>query len=80
MLFFQQKNVSFVFLSLALDLCRPFSRWVSLAYRFFSVFLLLYIPNFLDMTINLSLILLEKADTETISSFFRFPVSSLLTL
>ena len=26
MLLFQQKNVSFVFLSLALDLCRPFSR------------------------------------------------------
>ena len=35
------------FLSLALDLCRPFSRWVSLAWRFFpffSVFLLLCIP------------------------------------
>ena len=33
------------FLSLALDLCRPLSRWVSLACRFFSIFLLLYIPN-----------------------------------
>ena len=33
------------FLSLALDLCRPFSRWVSLACRFFSVFFMLYIPN-----------------------------------
>ena len=31
MLFFQQKKVSFVFFSLALDLCRPFSRWASLA-------------------------------------------------
>ena len=31
MLFLQQKNVSFVFFSLALDLCRPFSRWASLA-------------------------------------------------
>ena len=31
MLFFQQKNVSFVFFPLALDLCRPFSRWASLA-------------------------------------------------
>ena len=41
------KNVSF-FLSLALDLCRPFSRWVLLACRLlslFSVFLLLYDPN-----------------------------------
>ena len=26
-----KKNVSFVFFSLALDLCRPFSRWASLA-------------------------------------------------
>ena len=37
------KKKSPLFLSLALDLCRPFSRWVSLACRFFSVFLLLYI-------------------------------------
>ena len=55
------KNVSFVFLYLALDLCRPFSRRVSLACRllslFFSVFALLYVPNFVDMTINLRLIL-----------------------
>ena len=50
------KKCLLCFLSLALDLCRPFSRWVSLAYRFFSVFLLLYSPNFLDMTINPSLI------------------------
>ena len=37
-----------LFLSLALNPCRPFSRWVSLACRplsLFSVFLLLYIPN-----------------------------------
>ena len=33
MFFFQQKNVSFVFLPLVLDLCRPFSRWVLLACR-----------------------------------------------
>ena len=42
------KKFLLCFLSLALDLCRPFSRWVSLACRFFSffsVFLLLYIPN-----------------------------------
>ena len=74
------KKCLLCFLSLALDLCRPFSRWVSLAHRFFSVFLLFYIPNFLDMTINLSLILLENADTETIFAFFPFPVSSLLSL
>ena len=43
---FPTKNVSFV---LALDLCRPFSRWASLVaayFLFFSVFLLLYILNF----------------------------------
>ena len=43
------KSVSFVsLLFLALDLCRPFSRWASLTCRLlsiFSVFLLLYIPN-----------------------------------
>ena len=43
-------NISFAILfSLALDLCSPFSRWTSLAFRllslFFSVFLSLYIPN-----------------------------------
>ena len=35
-----KKNVSFVFLTLAIDLCRPFSRLVSLACRF-SLFLCL---------------------------------------
>ena len=54
------KKCLLCFLSLALDLCRPFFRWVSLVYRFFSVFLLLYSPNFLDMTINPSLILFRK--------------------
>ena len=52
---FPTKNVSFV---LALDLCRPFSRWASLAaayFLFFSVFLLLYILNL--WAINLRLIL-----------------------
>ena len=38
MLSFQQKNVSFVSLSLALDLCRFFSRSASLAYRLLSLF------------------------------------------
>ena len=41
MLFFQQKMSPLFFISLALDLCRSFSRRASLA----SVFLLLYIPN-----------------------------------
>ena len=39
MLFFQQKNVSFGFLSLALNPCHPFSRWASLACRPLSLFL-----------------------------------------
>ena len=40
------KKYLLCFLSLALDLSRPFSRWASLAAAyFFSVFLLLYIPN-----------------------------------
>ena len=52
--------VSFVFESLALDLCRPFSRWSSLACRLLSLFLCLSLAlysKFVDMTINLSLIL-----------------------
>ena len=53
------KKFLLCFLSLALDLRRPFSRWVSLACRFFSFFCLslaLYSKS-VDMTINLSLIL-----------------------
>ena len=60
MLFLQQKNVSFVFLSLALDLCCPFSIWASLACRLLSLFLCLSLAlysKFGDMTISLSLIL-----------------------
>ena len=52
------KKCLFCFLSLALDLCRPFSRWASLAaayFHFFSVLLLLYIPNL--WTMNRRLIL-----------------------
>ena len=50
------------FLSLALDLqpCRPFSRWASLACRLLSLFLspsLALYSKFVDMTIDLSLIL-----------------------
>ena len=55
---FRQKNVSFhQLLSLALDLCRPFSCWASLACRLLSLFLCLspaLHSKFVDMTINLS--------------------------
>ena len=59
MLFFQQKCL-LCFLSRALDLCRPFSRWVSLACRLLSPFLCLSLALYsklVDMRINLSLIL-----------------------
>ena len=59
-LFFQQKKSLLRFLSLALHLCRPFSPWVSLASRLLSLFLRLSLDlhfKFMDMTINLSLIL-----------------------
>ena len=60
MLFFQEKKSLLSFLSLALDLCCPFSRWASLACRLLSLFLCLSLAlysKFVDMTINLSLIL-----------------------
>ena len=51
------KKCLLCFLSLALDLCRPFSRWASLACRLLSLFLCLSLAlysKFVDMTINLS--------------------------
>ena len=57
---FPTKKYLLCFLSLALDLCRPFSRWASLACRLLSLFLCLSLAlysKFVDMTINLSLIL-----------------------
>ena len=54
------KKCLLCFLSLALNLCRPFSRWASLACRLLSLFLCLSLAlysKFVDMTINLSLIL-----------------------
>ena len=51
------KKCILCFLSLALDLCRPFSRWASLACRLLSLFLCLspaLYSKFVDMTINLS--------------------------
>ena len=52
------------FLSLALDLCRSFSRWPAAYVLFFSVLVLLYIPNLWS-----KLNTLDNTDTETISTF-----------
>ena len=54
------KKCLLCFLSLAPDLCHPFSRWASLACRLLSLFLGLSLAvhsKFVDMTINVSLIL-----------------------
>ena len=54
------KKCLLCFLSLAQDLCRPFSRWASLAFCLLSFFLCLSLAlysKFVDMTINLNLIL-----------------------
>ena len=67
------KKCLLCFLSLALDLCRPFSRWASLACRLLSLFLCLSLAlysKFVDMTIYLSHVNnLDNTDTETISAF-----------
>ena len=70
MLFFQQKMSPFFF-SLALAFCRSFSRRPALACRPFSLFLCLSLSlyfKFVDMTINLSLIL-QTTHIEIISAF-----------
>ena len=72
MLFFHQKTASaFVFYLSALNLCRPFSRWDSLACRSLSVFLSVSCSIFqICGHDNLSkLNTLENTDTETISPF-----------
>ena len=46
MLFLYQKKCLLCCLSLALDLCRPFSRWASLACRLLSLFLCLSLALF----------------------------------
>ena len=64
--------MSSCFLSLALALCRSFSRWASLACRLLSLFLCLSLSlysKFVDMTINLSLIL------QTTRIHKQFPLS-----
>ena len=74
-----KKKCFLCFLSLALDLCRPFSRWASLACHVLSLFLCpsfaLY-SKFVDMTINLSLYFRQHGYRNN----FRFPFSCLLTL
>ena len=58
--FSSTKKMSPLLLSLALDLSRRFSRWASLACRLSSLFLCLSLAlysKFVDVTINLSLIL-----------------------
>ena len=67
------------FLSLGLVLCRSFSRWASPVCRLLSLILCLSLylySKFVDMTVNLSLIL-EKT---RIQKNIRFPLLSLLTL
>ena len=54
------KKCLLCFLSLALDLCRPFSRWTSLACLLLSLFLglsLVLCSKFVDITTNRSLVL-----------------------
>ena len=72
------KKYLLCFLSLALDLCRPFSRWASLACHVLSLFLCpsfaLY-SKFVHMTINLSLYFRQHGYRNN----FRFPFSCLLT-
>ena len=78
---FSNKKVSFVFLSLALDLCRPFYRWASLACRLLSRFLCLSLARlysrFVGTPINLSLIYFRQYGYR---NNFHFSFSSIFTL
>ena len=74
------KKCLLCFLSLALNPCRPFSRWASLACCPLSLFLCLSLAlysKFVDITIYLSLILIRQHGYR---NNFRLPFSSLLTL
>ena len=74
------KNVFLVFLSLALALCRPFSRWALLACRLLSRFLCLFLSLYsksVNMTINLCLTFFRQHGYR---NNFCFPFLSLLTL
>ena len=78
---FSNKKVSFVFLSLALDLCRPFYRRASLACRLLSRFLGLSLARlysrFVGTPINLSLICFRQYGYR---NNFHFSFSSIFTL
>ena len=74
---FSNKKCLRSFLSLALALCRSFPRWASLAWCLLSLFLCLSLSlysEFVEMTINLSLILLTTRMKK------QFQLSSVLTL
>ena len=79
MLFFQPKNVSFVFY-LSLSISAAFFlvelRWPIRNFLFFSVFLLLYVPNMWIW----QLIQAKYFRQHGYRNNFRFPFSSLLTL
>ena len=84
MLFFRQKKCLLCFLSLAVALCHSFSRGASLACRLLSLFRLclslsLY-SKFVDMTIDLSLILqaIRMRNQFALSFFVVTPQLSLL--
>ena len=75
------KKCLLCFLSLALNPCRPFSRWASLACRPLSLFLCLSLAlysKFVDITIYLSLN--KYFRQHGYRNNFHFPFSSLLTL
>ena len=63
MLFLQQKKSPLFFLSLQLFFSLSFAG-LSPYFLFFSVFLFLYIPNFLGMTINLSLYFRQRGQIQ----------------
>ena len=70
-LLFWTKKCLLCFLSLALNSCRPFSRWASLAYRPLSLFLCLSLALYsklVDMDNLSKLNTLGNTDTETISA------------
>ena len=74
------KNVFLVFFSLALALCRPFSRWALLACRLLSRFLCLFLSLYsksVNMTINLCLTFFRQHGYR---NNFLFPFLSWVTL
>ena len=79
MFFFEQK--SFAFFSLALDLCRPFSRWASLACSLTLSFSLSFSCSIFQICRHSGQwIQAEYFRQHGYRNNFRFPFSSLLTL